>query len=96
MFEDELPKWAEQIEAVRRANERLGPLAAEKAKKYEALTLEQLKARWAEVMSRQVEVVDADDFEAEVMAIYQVVGAKMGARGKMLRAVGFDYGEPMQ
>jgi hypothetical protein len=39
MFEDELPKWQDQIEAARRSNERLGPLAAEKAKKYEHLTL---------------------------------------------------------
>ena len=34
--------------------------------------------------------------EAEVMAIYQVVSVKFGERGKMLRAVGFDLGEPMQ
>jgi hypothetical protein len=79
-------------------NERLGPLAAERAKKYEHLTLEQVMAHWARVTSRRggCEFESLDDLEAEVMAIYQVVGAKMGARGKMLRAVGFDYGEPMQ
>ena len=53
-------------------------------------------ARWAEMMSRRVEVVDADDFEAEVMAIFSVLGVKMGERGKVLRAAGFEYGEPMQ
>jgi hypothetical protein len=37
-----------------------------------------------------------DDFKAEVMAIFQVVSVKFGERGKMLRAVGFDLGEPMQ
>ena len=96
MFEDELPKWQEQVEAARRTQERLGPLAAEKAKKYEHLTLEQVMARWAEMMSRRVEVVNADDFEAEVMAICQVLGAKMGERSKVLRSAGFEYGEPMQ
>jgi len=47
MFEDELVAWQERVEAVRRANERLGPLAAERAKKYEHLTLEEVMARWA-------------------------------------------------
>jgi len=95
-FEDELPGWQERVEAARRTKERLGPLAAEKARKYEGLTLEQLKARWAEMMSRRVEVVNADDFEAEVMAIFSVLGVKMGERGKLLRAAGFENGEPMQ
>jgi hypothetical protein len=98
MFEDELPKWDEQIEAVRRANERLGPLAAEKAKKYEHLTLEQVMAHWARVTSRRggSEFESLDDLEAEVMAIFSVLGVKMGERGKVLRAAGFEYGEPMQ
>ena len=98
MFEDELPKWDEQIEAVRRTNERLGPLAAEKAKKYEHLTLEQMMAHWARVTSRRggCEFESLDDLEAEVMAIGQVLGAKFKERGTMLRAVGFDLGEPMQ
>ena len=96
MFEGELVAWQERVEAVRRANERLGPLAAEKAKKYEHLTLEQVMARWAEMMSRRVEVVNADDFEAEVMAIFSVLGVKMGKRSKVLRDAGFEYGEPMQ
>jgi len=96
MFEDDLPAWQERIDAARRANERLGPLAAERAKKYEHLTLEQVMARWGELMLRQVEVVNADDFEAEVMALYSVLGVKMGQRAKVLRAAGFEYGEPMQ
>ena len=37
-----------------------------------------------------------DDLEAEVMAIGQVLGAKFKERGTMLRAAGFEYGEPMQ
>jgi len=53
-------------------------------------------ARWAEMMSRRVEVVDADDFEAEVMAIFSALGVKMRDRSKVLRAAGFEYGEPMQ
>ena len=96
MFEDELAAWQERIDAAWRAKERLGPQAAERAKKYEGLTLEQLKARWAEMMSRQVEVVKPDDFEAEVMAIFSVLGVKLGQRGKVLRAAGFEHGEPMQ
>ena len=96
MFEDELPKWEEQIEAARRANERLGPLAAERAKKYDHLTLEQVMARWAEVMSCRSQWDSDDDFEVEVMAVFSVLGVKMRGRGKMLRAVGFEYGEPMQ
>ena len=47
-------------------------------------------------MSRRAEVVTSDDFEAEVMAIFSVLGAKMGERGKVLRAAGFESGEPMQ
>ena len=92
-----LRTWQEKVEAARLEQERLGSLVAEKAKQYEVLTLEQAKARWAEVMRDQAgwERND-DDFRAEVMAIYQVVGAKMGERGKMLRAAGFDSGVPMQ
>ena len=97
MFEDELAAWDEKVEAARLEQERLGPLAAEKAKQYEGLTLEQAKARWAEVMRNNAgwERND-DDFRAEVMAIYQAVGVKFGERGKMLRAAGFDSGVPMQ
>ena len=96
MFEDELAAWQERIEDVRRANERLGPLAAEKAKKYEALTLEQVMARWAEVMSRRTEWGNNDDFEVEVMAVFNVLGVKMQERNKVLRGAGFEHGEPMQ
>ena len=96
MFEDELAAWQERVEAVRRANERLGPLAAERAKQYEHLTLEQAMARWAEVMSRRTEWANDDDFEVEVMAVFSALGVKMRERGKVLRAAGFEYGEPMQ
>ena len=82
--------------AARRAQERLGPLAAERAKQYEHLTLEQVMARWAEVMSRRTEWASDDDREAEVMAIASVLGVKMRERGKVLRDAGFEYGEPMQ
>ena len=90
-------EWLEKVEAARREKERLGPLAAEKAKKYEGLTLEQAKARWAEVMRDHAgwESYD-DDFKADVMAIYQVVCVKFGERGKMLHGAGFDLNEPMQ
>ena len=90
MFEDELPKWQDQIEAARRTNERLGPLAAERAKKYEHLTLEQVMARWAEVMSCRSQCDSDDDLEVEVMAVFSVLGFKMRERGKVLRAVGFE------
>jgi len=95
MFDDERAAWQEKVEAARLDQERLGPLAAEKAKQYEGLTLEQALARWGEVMRDHAgwERND-DDFRAEVMAIYQVVCAKFGARGRMLRAVGFDFGVP--
>ena len=97
MFEDELAAWQERVEAVRRTNERLGPLAAEKAKKYEHLTLEQAKAGWSEVMRDHAGWDrNDDDFRADVMAIYRVVGSKMGERGKMLRAAGFGSHESMQ
>jgi hypothetical protein len=96
MFEDDLPKWQERIDAARRTKERLGPLAAERAKKYEHLALEQITARWAEVMSSRGEPADDDDLEAEVMAVFSVLGAKMKERSKVLRAAGFDYGEPVQ
>jgi len=96
MFEDELVAWQERVEAVRHANERLGPLAAERAKQYEHLTLEQVMARWAEVMSCRSQWDSDDDFEVEVMAVFSVLGVKMRGRGEVLRAAGFDYGEPMQ
>jgi hypothetical protein len=53
-------------------------------------------ARWAEVMSCRTEWASDDDFEVEVTAIYGVLGAKMQERGKVLRAAGFGYGEPMR
>ena len=98
MFEDELAAWQEKIDAARRANERLGPLAAERAKQYEHLTLEQVMVHWARVTSSQPgsEFESLDDLEAEVMALASVLGAKMRERGKVLRAAGFEYGEPMQ
>ena len=98
MFEDERPAWQEQVEAARRTKERLGPLAAEKAKKYETLTLEQVMARWAEVMSRRggSKYESLDDLEAEVTAIFSVLGSKMASRSRALRAGGFVYGEPTQ
>ena len=83
MFQDELAAWQERVEAARPTKERLAPLAAETAKQYEGLTLEQVTARWAEMMSHRVEVVNADDFEAEVMALFSVLSAKMGERGKV-------------
>ena len=98
MFEDELAAWQERVEAARRTNERLGPLAAEKAKKYEGLTLEQVMAHWARIMSRRggSEFESLDDLEAEGMAIASVLGVKMKERAKVLRGAGFEYGEPMQ
>ena len=97
MSEDELAAWQEKVDAAKRMQERLGPLVAAKARQYENLTLEQAKARWAEVMRDKAgwESYD-DDFKAEVMAIYQVVCVKFGERGKMLHAAGFDLNEPMQ
>ena len=89
-------EWLERVEATRRTNARLGPAAAERAKKYEHLTLEEVMARWAEVMSRRIESANDDDFEVEVMAVFSVLGVKMRERGKVLRAAGFEYGEPMQ
>ena len=71
-------------------------MAAEKAKKHEGCTLEQVMARWAEVMSRRSQWDSDDDFEVEVMAVFSVLGVKMRERGKVLRAGGFVYGEPMQ
>ena len=96
MFEDELAAWQQGVEAARRIKERLGPLAAEKAKKYEALTLEQVMARWAEVMSRRTECANDDDFEVEVMAVFSVLGVKMQERSKVLRGAGFEFREPVQ
>ena len=97
MFEDELAAWQEKVDAARLEQERLGPLAVEKAKLYEVMTVEQALARWAEVMRDHAgwERND-DDFRADVIAIYQVFGVKFGERDKMLRAAGFDLGEPMQ
>ena len=97
MFEDELAAWQEKIETARLEQERLGPLAAEKAKLYEAMTVEQALARWGEVMRDHAgwERND-DDFRADVMAVYQVVCIKFGERGRMLRAAGLDSGVPMQ
>ena len=70
---------------------------AEKAKLYEAMTVEQALARWGEVMrDHSGWERNDDDFRADVMAIYQAVSAKFGERGQMLRAVGLDLGEPMQ
>jgi len=90
-------EWLERVEAARLERERLSPLVAEKAKQYEGLTLEQAKARWAEVMQDQAGWGSYDDdFKADVMAIYQVVCVKLGERGTVLRAAGFDFGEPMQ
>ena len=53
-------------------------------------------ARWAEVMSCRSQWDSDDDFEVEVMAVFSVLGVKMRERGKVLRAAGFEYGEPMQ
>jgi len=90
-------KWQQKVDAARLEKEQLGPLVAEKAKKYQGLTLEQARARWAEVMRDKAgwENYD-DDFRAEVMAIYQAIGVKAGARDKILRAAGFDSNEPVQ
>ena len=53
-------------------------------------------ARWAEVMSRRSQWDRDDDLEVEVMAVFSVLGVKMRERAKVLRAGGFDLGEPMQ
>jgi sugar-specific transcriptional regulator TrmB len=45
MFEDERAAWQEKVDAAKRMQERLGPLAAERARTYEALTLEKVMAR---------------------------------------------------
>jgi len=86
----------ELAEAARRDKERLGPLASQKAKLLEGLTLEQVYARWAEVMGPGVEWASLDDFKLEVLAMYQTVGSKAGKRVESLRAGGFDINEPMQ
>ena len=96
MFEDDLPAWQEKVDAARRMQERLGPLAAERAKQHEHLTLEQVMARWAEVMSRRSELANDCDLEVEVMAVFSVLGVKMQERSKVLRRAGFECGEPMQ
>lgn len=53
---------------------------------------------WARVTSSRAEseFESLDDLEAEVMAIASVLGAKMQERGKVLRAAGFECGEPTQ
>ena len=48
------------------------------------------------MMSCRSEWESDDDLEAEVMAIFSVLGVKMAERSKVLRAAGFEYGEPMQ
>ena len=55
----------EKVEAARLERERLGPLVAAKVKQFEGMTLEQVMARWAELMKSQAgwESYD-DDFKA--------------------------------
>jgi chorismate synthase len=55
-------------------------------------------AHWARVTSRRggSEFESLDDLGAKVMAIASVLGVKMGERSKVIRAAGFEYGEPMQ
>lgn len=53
-------------------------------------------AGWAEAMSRRAEWTNDDDLEVEAMALFSVPGVKMRERAKVLRAAGFEYGEPMQ
>ena len=86
----------ERVEAARQDQERLGPLAAERAKAYESLTLEQVMARWAAVMRRGGEWPSEDEFKIEAMAIFSLLGTKMGRRAESLRASGFESGEPVQ
>jgi hypothetical protein len=97
MSADALARTPQELaEAARVENERLGPLAAEKAKAFESLTLVQLYALWVEVMGRRGEWPSLDDFKVEVMAIYRAIGSKAGERVEALRAGGFELGEPMQ
>jgi len=96
MFEDELAAWRERVEAARLEQERLGPLAAERARAFEGPTLEQLYARWADVMGSEGEWASLDSFRVEAMAIYRAIGSKAGKRFEALRAGGFDAIEPMQ
>ena len=84
------------VEAARQDQERLGPLAAERAKAYESQTLEQVMARWAAVMRRGGEWPSEDEFKIEAMAIFSVLGTKMGKRAESLRVGGFDHNEPVQ
>ena len=86
----------ERAEAARRTKARLGPLTAEKAKRLDGLTLEQFYARRAEMMPRRVVVVNLDDFEVEVIAVFCVLGVKTRKRYDAVRAAGFEIGEPMQ
>ena len=55
-----------------------------------------LQARWAAVMRRGGEWASEDEFKIEAMAIFSLLGIKMGKRAKSLRAGGFDHGEPVQ
>jgi hypothetical protein len=48
------------------------------------------------VASRRSQWLHDDDFEVEVMAVFSVLGVKLRERIKVLRAGGFEYGEPMQ
>jgi hypothetical protein len=83
-------------DAARQDYERLEPFAAEKAKFFEGMTLEQMFARRADVMGPGGEWASLDDFTVEVMAIYRAIGSKAGKRVEALRAGGFDLIEPMQ
>jgi hypothetical protein len=94
--EDRARTPQELVEAARLDNERLGPLAAERAKAFEGMTLEQLYARWADVMGRRGEWTSLDDFKVEVMAMYRAIGPEIGKRADALRVGGFDFDEPMQ
>ena len=46
-------------------------------------------------MGRRTEWAGDDELEIEVMAVFSVPGAKMQERSKVLRAGGFDHGEPL-
>jgi len=64
MREDDRGRTPQELaDAARREKERLAPLVAERAKKYEGLKLEHSYARWAEVMESRVEWASLDDFK---------------------------------
>jgi hypothetical protein len=94
--EDRARTPQELADAARRDNERLGPLAAEKAKFFEGMMLEQLYGRRVDVLGSEVEWASLDDFKVEAMAIYRVIGSKAGKRVEALGADGFDVIEPMR